>query len=400
MKRRIQVVATLVLTLIFSGLISGSLDRNSIAKAATASQKITDLRKQRDLLAREIERNKQAAEQKKKEAEKITQEVKKIDGDITSTESKIVSSEEQIKKIEEEIGIITGDIAKKENEITVQNSNQAESLRNVYALTDNDTFFLLAGKDSLSEAIDRSAYLESLEAQIEATVASLTEIKNDLVNQKKVSEDKQTELVRLKKQQETYKKGLEFSKRRKDVLLGQTKDAQKEYEKQVEEAKRTYADVNSELYKLQLSAQKRAIIRGGEKKVSNITWAWSFSGAMTTNFGEPTPIQSFHTGYDIDGVIGDSVLAAADGTVSFVGGRENYGYGNYIMIDHGQGISSLYGHLDGFAVSNGDTVKRGQVIGYMGNTGFAIAYAGGDGSHLHFEIREDGVPVNPGIYLP
>ena len=71
-----------------------------------------------------------------------------------------------------------------------------------------------------------------------------------------------------------------------------------------------------------------------------------------------------------------------------------------MIVDHGDGISTLYGHMSGIEVASGDTIKRGDRLGFVGNTGFAISLNGGDGSHLHLEIREDNIPVDPAIYLP
>ena len=110
----------------------------------------------------------------------------------------------------------------------------------------------------------------------------------------------------------------------------------------------------------------------------------------------------YHTGIDIaglnsagQGIYGKPILAAADGTVAFT--QTNYvagrGYGIYLIIDHGGGISTLYGHTSGLAVNVGDTVKRGQTIAYVGSTGWST------GPHLHFEVRVNGSHVTPWSYL-
>ena len=88
---------------------------------------------------------------------------------------------------------------------------------------------------------------------------------------------------------------------------------------------------------------------------------------------------------------GTPVRATVDGTVQFAG--YNGGYGNSILVDHGFGISTRYGHLSGYAISVGQTVKRGQVLGYVGSTGHTT------GPHLHYEILLNGEPVNPLRFL-
>lgn len=379
--------------------VLGIIASPSVSYGATASSKtITDLLKKRETISRDIERNRKEAETKRKEAAKISSDIKKIDGDIAVTESRIKKTEESIVDTEKQIAETTAEIVRKENELAKENSHQQEAIRTIYETTGQNSDLLIFS-DSVSQIIDRASYLEALEVRIEATIDDITKLHDELVEDKKSLEEKQKELESLKKQQEAYRKGLDYQKSKKQQLLVDAKEAIAEYEKRLDEARKAYQDVNSELFKLTAAARKKAANRGS-KKVGNITFAYPLSGELTTNFGEPTPIQSFHTGFDIDGIIGDPIVAAANGTVTFAGGNSRYGYGLYITIDHGDGVSSLYGHMSGFEVSQGDEVKLGQKIGYVGNTGFAIAFAGGDASHLHFEIREDGIPVNPGIYLP
>jgi virulence factor Mce-like protein len=117
---------------------------------------------------------------------------------------------------------------------------------------------------------------------------------------------------------------------------------------------------------------------------------WPAGGAVTSYYGPRWGRQ--HTGIDIDGVAGDPIRAAADGMVVSVEERE--GYGNLVVIDHGDGLTTWYAHLSGFSVLPGQEVVRGQEIGGMGCTGTCT------GDHLHFEVRVDGVPVNPLTYLP
>lgn len=94
-----------------------------------------------------------------------------------------------------------------------------------------------------------------------------------------------------------------------------------------------------------------------------------------------------HNGIDIPGPIGTPIYATADGTV----GRAQRlgGYGNYVEIDHGNAIQTRYGHMSAIAVAPGQSVHRGDIIGYMGSTGRST------GSHLHYEVRIAGAPVNP-----
>jgi murein DD-endopeptidase MepM/ murein hydrolase activator NlpD len=122
---------------------------------------------------------------------------------------------------------------------------------------------------------------------------------------------------------------------------------------------------------------------------------WPVEGFVTASFGERIdPFNgegSFHSGIDISSSYGHPVIAPADGIVTFADNMS--GYGRMITIDHGQGISTRYGHLSGFAVATGQTVHRGDIIGYVGLSGRST------GPHLHYEVRIHDAAVNPHKYL-
>src|SRR5687767_11924598 len=122
---------------------------------------------------------------------------------------------------------------------------------------------------------------------------------------------------------------------------------------------------------------------------------WPASGAVTGWYGERRG-RSRHPGTDIDGETGDPVVAAAAGTVAWAG-RAPAGYSGYgivVIVDHGDGVQTLYAHLSAVAVGTGDAVRAGDRIGGIGSTGHST------GSHLHFEVRRHGAITNPADFLP
>ena len=122
---------------------------------------------------------------------------------------------------------------------------------------------------------------------------------------------------------------------------------------------------------------------------------WPVEGMVTGSFGERIdPFNgegAFHSGVDIGSSYGHAIIAPADGVVTLT--ETMGGYGKTIMIDHGNGISTRYGHLSGFAVTAGQHIQRGEVIGYVGESGRST------GPHLHYEVRINDTPVNPYKYL-
>lgn len=127
------------------------------------------------------------------------------------------------------------------------------------------------------------------------------------------------------------------------------------------------------------------------KEISG-SFLWPTNGVITLRFGQSSIYQPFHAGLDIAGKRGDPVAAFMKGKVTFAGGI-SWGYGNHVIIDHGDNISSIYAHLGKISVAKGDEVEQGQIIGTQSDTGWAT------GPHLHFETRVFGIPVNPMIFL-
>ncbi|HEX8932200.1 MAG TPA: M23 family metallopeptidase [Patescibacteria group bacterium] len=120
---------------------------------------------------------------------------------------------------------------------------------------------------------------------------------------------------------------------------------------------------------------------------------WPVNGVVTLEFGQPDlPYQPLHTGIDIANTLGLPITPFMKGIVTQTG-HLNWGYGNYVVIDHGNNVSSLYGHMQRTNVTINQPVQPGDIIGYVGQTGWAT------GSHTHFEIRVFGIPVNPRTFI-
>ncbi len=145
------------------------------------------------------------------------------------------------------------------------------------------------------------------------------------------------------------------------------------------------------LYENILSQPVPQKVLKGTKQVPDMSsgsMLWPLQGTITSRFGYRWG--AFHQGVDIGAPVGTNIYVADSGMVSMAAWDGGYGY--CIRVDHGNGIVTVYGHLSKFAVSKGDRVEKGQVIGYVGSTGNST------GPHLHFEIRIDGSAVDPVAY--
>jgi murein DD-endopeptidase MepM/ murein hydrolase activator NlpD len=154
---------------------------------------------------------------------------------------------------------------------------------------------------------------------------------------------------------------------------------------------------------LEQNASSAALSLGGLKLLSSAGFAnlpttpslWPVIGHLTGMFGERMDPFSgegaFHTGVDISSQYGDEVRVTADGMV--IEADERAGYGRLVVVDHGSGITTYYGHLSSFNVMVGQQLRRGDVIGNVGVSGRST------GPHVHYEVRINGAPVNPMRYL-
>lgn len=148
------------------------------------------------------------------------------------------------------------------------------------------------------------------------------------------------------------------------------------------------ASVNVENHKIEIHDPTGKVIATIDAATN-----WPVSGVVTLEFGESDlPYQPFHTGIDIAHKSGDPITPFMKGKVLSVN-HLSWGYGNYVVVDHGNNIKSLYGHMSATTATAGQEVQPGDVIGKEGSTGWST------GPHVHFEIKVFGVPVNPRTFV-
>ena len=193
------------------------------------------------------------------------------------------------------------------------------------------------------------------------------------------------------------------------VILALEEDIEKfkaELEANEAEEARIQAEIYAmvaELQRLEAEAKKRAeeakqVYQGGAAEVGasgSYTWPLPSTTVVTSPFGTRThPIfgdSRFHYGIDIGGTHGAAIVAADGGVV--LSATTNASYGNYVIINHGGGNTTLYAHMSSMAVSSGSSVNKGDTIGYVGSTGWST------GPHLHFEVRVNNAAVDPLQYF-
>lgn len=215
-------------------------------------------------------------------------------------------------------------------------------------------------------------------------------------------QEEQSKIKANKAEQEAVKADIEklhAESAEKKAVLDDKKAALEAMEDKLRNDKATAEKAYAELQAASAEVQRMIEARASAGIVSSVVGSgqmiWPISGPITSPYGwRVHPIYGrsiFHSGLDIAGDYGDPIRAADDGTVTYAGWIS--GYGNTVMIDHGNGLVTLYGHNQELAVSDGQHVSKGQVISYCGSTGNST------GPHCHFEVRMNGSTTNPLNYL-
>jgi murein DD-endopeptidase MepM/ murein hydrolase activator NlpD len=270
----------------------------------------------------------------------------------------------------------------------------ARRLINAYESDQPDALAVVLGSESISRVIDRLEYLSVISANDRHMAAQAVRVKarwtaiSKRTHRLLVRVDTETQAVVLRASRVLETRDRLSSARER---LGAERKTQQKTLASVRESKEKWlADISA----LQAgSADIAARLRSGGSHSSATPSAagliWPVQGVLTSPYGMRWG--RMHEGIDIGASQGTPIYAAAGGTVIYAGWEG--GYGNLTVIDHGNGLATAYGHQSKQSVSSGQTVARGQLIGYVGSTGHST------GPHLHFEVRVNGVPTNPLAYL-
>ena len=346
----------------------------------------------------------------------LDKSISKLDKQINTLSKDIKKTKKQIKKAED-------DIVTMEETIENTSDRMAEKLRASYMKGSESTLQILMGADSLASFMTRLEMMkrtsEKDKKDIEDfrdTVVSLKDTRKQLISDKKALDEKREERKESKEKLVTERSALKKKQKEYNSTVSQLENQYDEVEDYVKELDKSSAAYESYIKKLEkekkaADAEIDRILKeyyqnqptGGNANGSYDTsssWAWPLGSAscyISSHYGYRNPSISgwgFHGGTDITGggIHGKPVYATKAGKV-ITAVTSSTGYGIYVLIDHGNGYSSLYAHMSARYVNTGDTVKKGQMIGRVGSTGNST------GPHLHFEIRVYGEKKNPMNYV-
>lgn len=400
-----------LLLAVFAGLIF--ISASAFSQYGSVDDEITDLnlkiqnqKKQLESIQQRQQEYQAQIDLKQKDRVNLSNQLSILENRLAKAQLDIESVNVEIDKTGLEIQKIGLDSDNLDQSIEKQKTHIANLLRSMYKQDQVSTLEMLLLNNSLSDFLNQAQYLADTNKEIGESLEGLKADKDRLEQNKAVLDEKNTELASLKTKLEVKKEDLSYEQDNKNYILEETKSSEKEYQNLLQQAKREQQQAEAEIASAeQLIRQKMSQKDKTKLNEGNNTIAWPVpKNVIVTSFHDPDyPYRNIigeHPAVDIRAKQGTTLLAAADGYVAKVkfDGNKNYAY---IMIIHGNGLATVYGHVSAVYVMTDQYVTQGQAIGRTGGTPGGIGTGPfSTGPHLHFEVRLNGLPVNPENYLP
>lgn len=302
-----------------------------------------------------------------------------------------------------EIQALATQITLQQNAITRREAALADIFGKLQQDSSVSIFDAFLSRPSLSEVFVRVDELARLEGDLGEATRVLKSEKTVLEGKRKQQEDRRAALERQKLDAQVAQTELEEERSSKLSLINATQDKEDEFRKIVYELRQQQQSEAGDIQSLQDRLKERldsidaALARGDVL----LNWPVPVRKGISAHFHDPSyPFRKLfeHPGVDLPTPVGTPVRAAAGGYVAW--NRTGKQYGNYVMVVHAGGVATVYAHLSKFGSKPDTYVERGDIIGYSGGKPGDPGAGLSTGAHLHFEVRQNGIPVNPENFLP
>ncbi len=384
MSRKIVKITAIIISAIFILGLVGSLCMQ-FAFAASLQDQLNQANKEQ-----------KAAEQKRNEAQ--GKRAKTLE-ESQNLEKEIFALQDQVDTLSDQISETDGKLAEESAKLAVATQkaeNQYDSFKERFRVMceDGATSYLeiLFSATSFSDLIDRLEIAKEISSYDKAIFDVMENSRLQIEESKNAIETLKTEQEARKAQKVEQTSALEAKKAENDAYIKELQADIASYSKVIEEKERAQDSLRQ-----QIAASLSNSTSSGSRAYVGGEFMWPATSTYITSAFSPSrknPVTGKmrkHTGVDIGAGNGTPIKAANGGTVTLAGW--NSGYGNCVIIDHGGGKATLYGHMSKILVSKGQSVSKGTEIGKVGSTGNST------GPHLHFEILINGTPVNPMNYF-
>ena len=380
-----------------SAVLAVALLPSLVAAGPTLQQRIEAQRQRTERLQSQLHSKRVELHSATMHFEDLQHQLDETNAAIGGVNARLTSLSEQQDSTQRRLDWNTTQLAEAQRSLKLHDDLLKHRLVNIYEYGDLSSLNALIAARSFSEFVERWEDFRLLIAANQRAVRARKAAEQRVASIQADLERARFELENEERAQEETRNQLDSLAGERQNLVALAATRRHSVAAEVAEIENLTAAQEGELESLilererELASQQRASGIAGGASAPSGSFSWPVTGTITSPFGwRSNPFggsPEFHQGLDIAAPTGTTVSAAAAGTVIMA--QWYGGYGNYVLIDHGGGYSTGYGHLSAIYVSTGQAVSRGQAIGAVGSTGQST------GPHLHFEIRIAGKPVDP-----
>lgn len=366
----------------------------SAAKGETKDPKDELSRKQQELnrIYQELLLNKKRLESTREKEKNVKERLVIINRELNKTKGQLGRAQSEIKKNESRIGFLKYSLEDAKKRLGERSALLRSRIREIYKNGSINYLDMLLSSDTLADFINRTYFFEKILGRDADLAGQIESEHNKIKTDKAELEGVTDEIKKLARFISSKKETIEKQAEEKKQLYTELEVQRVGYEKKVAVLEET----SNEIERLIKKIMSERAVKGIKVTQGTGRFIWPVRGRITSAFGyRRSPfwrIGHMHTGLDIANSYGTPIQAADGGEVIFSGWWD--GYGKAVIIDHGKGISTVYGHMSKIYMQKGQNVMKGQVVGLIGSTGYST------GPHLHFEVRRNGTPQNPQRWLP
>ncbi len=394
MRKKHIVVIMVVLCAVFLSLTG------DLSLAVNYDTQIQEAEEEKEESASKVKELQEEIEELEKEKDDTLAYIEKLDKKTEKLEKELSLAAKAIKKTKKEIKAAQEELEESEKTAEIQYDTMKKRIKYMYENGNQDYLDMVFTSKNIADLLNRAEYVEKISDYDEKMFTEYEKTKNTIEEKTKELDKQLVALENYQYEQEEEKKALqELKKQKKEELKNykkKVKSSKKQSDKYAEQAAKAEAEVEKLLKAKQEEIDSQnGTAAGGTGGDGTLEWPLNASGRISSGFGHrssPTAgASTYHRGLDIAITAGTPVMAAGDGKV--VTATYSSSAGNYVMISHGDRLYTVYMHCSSLAVSEGDTVTKGQTIGYVGSTGIST------GAHLHFGVSKNGTYKNPLNYV-
>ena len=357
---------------------------------------ISDLKKQIEerqseikQLEEQVKNARQNMEGARKKEKTLQNQISLLESEIDDISLNIRMNELRIAETSLKINALEFEIINRRSEIDGQKNYLAGILRTIHEADDETFLEVILKNDDFSDFFNQAQYIENLEKEISLKLEKIKSLKDKLEAEKKDADAKRKYLNDLKNELSGQKGAMVDQQDEKEYLLKKTKSQEKSYQKMLSELEERQKEIQSEIFELE-DKLRFAIDKASIPAPRSGVLEWPTEGILSQGYGSTSKTgfindsYKFHNGIDIAASYGTPIFAAQDGVIAATGNSDKYcykgAYGKWITAKHSNGLTTLYAHFSSQSVSAGQAVKKGDLLGYMGSSGFST------GPHLHFTV--------------